>query len=468
MELLVHVSAPSTRKDDERSKRQAQNYLNFETANRLPLHPLVTDLEHENEAHDGNDDFHMGMDGASSPIVFVEDTQLAISALESQIITSSLRAWFESPHKQYGRASSNNSPLAKRSSRKALEKAYSSPIQSRGNDASTTSPPDQPAGPGSPNQARSRVLQSPYVALREGQALGIGHVGSGEEHASIEKERATSSVHTPRTEKKTHSTSWTGDDIPSQLPSSYSLSDITSKGSRPSGAAPFSSAPLPTVRSAESSEALQSSGRVGAGTRSSRSSASSPSKIVPVDRPVTAEPGPMTHEPQLVPFITPSRPSPTAEALARLAELPHTIESRPPDTSLDLFTTHVTSALHSLATNPDLAGRYRPEQVVRQLRISERGHWRIDVQSWALELQIEFWVFLQRMIGNGNAGWGVWCSRDQYEQVEFPRGLGLVRVYCWGEVVEHIYLLLYVASRSKVRKVEAVWVDADEEIIVRA
>ena len=92
-------------------------------------------------------------------------------------------------------------------------------------------------------------------------------------------------------------------------------------------------------------------------------------------------------------------------------------------------------------------------------------------------------------------GWGVWCTREAFDeecrplsaseegtngggtadldqalQSVTPRsaGLGRVRVFCWGEVVEHVYLLLYVASRSRIRKVGAVWVDADEEVVIRA
>jgi len=92
-------------------------------------------------------------------------------------------------------------------------------------------------------------------------------------------------------------------------------------------------------------------------------------------------------------------------------------------------------------------------------------------------------------------GWGVWCTREAFDQECRPlsaseegtngggatvhtdasasvtprsNGLGRVRVFCWGEVVEHVYLLLYVASRSRIRKVGAVWVDADEEVVIRA
>jgi hypothetical protein len=42
-----------------------------------------------------------------------------------------------------------------------------------------------------------------------------------------------------------------------------------------------------------------------------------------------------------------------------------------------------------------------------------------------------------------------------------------VRVYCWGEVARHVYLMLYVASKSKVRKLGLKWIDADGEVVVQ-
>jgi hypothetical protein len=42
-----------------------------------------------------------------------------------------------------------------------------------------------------------------------------------------------------------------------------------------------------------------------------------------------------------------------------------------------------------------------------------------------------------------------------------------VRVFCWGEVVRHVYLMLYVASKSKVRKLGLKWIDAEGEVVVQ-
>ena len=52
-------------------------------------------------------------------------------------------------------------------------------------------------------------------------------------------------------------------------------------------------------------------------------------------------------------------------------------------------------------------------------------------------------------------------------RLESVGGLGLVKVFCWGEVVPHVYLLLYVASNNRVRKSGLQWVDAEGEVVVR-
>lgn len=94
-------------------------------------------------------------------------------------------------------------------------------------------------------------------------------------------------------------------------------------------------------------------------------------------------------------------------------------------------------------------------------------------------------------MGSGRAGWGVWCLRmvsepededggggcgsgkggggdgdgDGGENGSEVNGLGL-RIYCWGEVVGHIYLLLYLVSERKIKGTDAKWVDGGGEVVV--
>lgn len=50
---------------------------------------------------------------------------------------------------------------------------------------------------------------------------------------------------------------------------------------------------------------------------------------------------------------------------------------------------------------------------------------------------------------------------------EAEHELGMVKVFCWGEVVGHIWLLCYVASQARLKRVESQWVDADRDVVVR-
>ena len=52
---------------------------------------------------------------------------------------------------------------------------------------------------------------------------------------------------------------------------------------------------------------------------------------------------------------------------------------------------------------------------------------------------------------------------------EEPAGVGdeIVRVYCWGEVVGYIYILLFMGSHRKIRGMDARWIDAGGEVVIR-
>lgn len=155
----------------------------------------------------------------------------------------------------------------------------------------------------------------------------------------------------------------------------------------------------------------------------------------------------------------------TADLSAVLKDLPLIIRPAEPCASLDPVTTHITTSLRLLTDSPHVKDSYKPIYVSRGIRSQERGYWLLEgTSSWPVSLQVDFWRFLQQFVGSGNGGWGIWCLREPSLEL---RNLGDVKVYCWGEVVKHVYLLLYTASQSKVRKMGLQWLDADERIIVR-
>ncbi|KAH0291424.1 hypothetical protein M436DRAFT_40520 [Aureobasidium namibiae CBS 147.97] len=154
--------------------------------------------------------------------------------------------------------------------------------------------------------------------------------------------------------------------------------------------------------------------------------------------------------------------------------LPTQIHPPPPPTGSDTFISHITPQLKSqFWDSEELQGKYKPFPH-RALRQSERGYWQFDTRSWSPRIQIKFWVFLQSNIGSGVSGWGIWCLRENdatgnegEEDGDKEHELGIVKVFCWGEVVGHVWLLCYVASQARLKRVESQWVDADGAVVVR-
>ncbi|PFH60494.1 hypothetical protein XA68_10843 [Ophiocordyceps unilateralis] len=134
-----------------------------------------------------------------------------------------------------------------------------------------------------------------------------------------------------------------------------------------------------------------------------------------------------------------------------------TLVIRPP--SPPVGTAHVLPS--SLIPEPlvklerQLSSRYRPAPTSRVLEPLERGYWLFDCAAWPTQARLDAWVFLSNYVGNGVAGWGVWCRRADAPRHEW------IRFYCWAYVAKHTYLLLYLASTRLVKATGATWYDSD-------
>lgn len=134
-------------------------------------------------------------------------------------------------------------------------------------------------------------------------------------------------------------------------------------------------------------------------------------------------------------------------------------------------TTHLTSFLRHLVTQVGYQ-RYNPITVTRHLQRDERGYWELTlpngVNGWSSARREETWLYLQKSIGKGKAGWGVsvcragWNGKGEEEGWEGEEW----RVYCWGEVVREVWLLVWLASNRAARGMGARWVDAGLEGVV--
>ena len=136
------------------------------------------------------------------------------------------------------------------------------------------------------------------------------------------------------------------------------------------------------------------------------------------------------------------------------------IRPPPPRTSIKNLTPEmlITPSLEQLAQKMRLAAAFRPTDQTRDLRPMERGHWVVKCKNWDSGVQKRCWECLGNFIGRGLGGWGVWCVRDE--------DLDTIKVYCWGTTVGHVYLLLYMASESKIKRAGVRWIGGDGETII--
>ncbi|PLB50959.1 hypothetical protein P170DRAFT_436035 [Aspergillus steynii IBT 23096] len=191
---------------------------------------------------------------------------------------------------------------------------------------------------------------------------------------------------------------------------------------------------------------------------------------------------------------------------------PMQIRPSPPPISNKKFTTHITPTLSMLFNRLHSPRIYTPAHQSRSLDILERGYWyiRIDIlhadadaskpnpnpNVWNPSLFRRFWSFLSEFVGKEErAGWGVWClledvssssdtdsgsgsetrsrsqtdssSSSQHNQSVPPAHELSLKVYAWGEIAVHVYLLLFLASERRIRKMGAQWHDGSEEIVIR-
>lgn len=105
----------------------------------------------------------------------------------------------------------------------------------------------------------------------------------------------------------------------------------------------------------------------------------------------------------------------------------------------------------------DISSRYQPE-VKRAVDPLERGYWLVDCTAWGPETMRIAWNFLANYFRKGYAGWGVWCHRGPAHD--------WLRLYCWGHITKHTYLLLYLASDRHLKPTGAKWHGADGTVVL--
>jgi hypothetical protein len=114
------------------------------------------------------------------------------------------------------------------------------------------------------------------------------------------------------------------------------------------------------------------------------------------------------------------------------------------------------------AEQPKLRNRWKRASFSRPIKQFDLGHWVIETRTWTPKLQLTFWKDLIKQIELKALGNSTWCKR-----VPEPDQMGTVMVYCWGELVEHVYLILMTISDAKIKSQEVCWLDGENKVVVR-
>lgn len=209
-------------------------------------------------------------------------------------------------------------------------------------------------------------------------------------------------------------------------------------------------------------------------------------KLVPHEAAIPPALAPVPTQAPLPP-IAPFLSHPASHHFMRPPSPPASIAAGP--STSQALSPNITESLQHLYNkfSPVQPPRYLPIHQSRPLRPLERGYWYLPAASttktWDAPLLSDFWSFLEDFITGGQAGWGVSCVRvpiavDEHDlEVDTKTGGKEdideeeeqrcdVRIYCWGEVVEHVYYLLFVASRSKVKNAWLKWVDGEGKVVL--
>ncbi|KAF6236625.1 hypothetical protein HO173_005406 [Letharia columbiana] len=442
IEILVHVSGPSGGADDARYRREALAFLHFDIANTHTLlrqRSRAPNLVEQTRSHAGTSDADKGQ---SQGVPVVQEARTS-SRTEKAVHKSRAPDWpdrlpsWRPP--RYPRPTASTLPwtTTKQTPHLLIERT---PALPRPRTAPTPSTSSQ-----APRLRRSQSdsWHTPPSVIPDSQptppSLGPPEISSS---PYLKRPFASSSPSptrraSPPTAKRPRL----------QVPSSPPSEDPPVEA-RPPATAPFSSPPsTKRPRLEVPSSPPPENPAVAARSPAFAPSSSSPSADDPPGSPPPPHDTPRTLE------IHPPRPKPSNSA----------------------FETHLTYSLTNIATRLPLADFFQPVKSTRTPRVLERGHWLVPINRWDEKLKRDFWDYLTTFVGRGQAGWGTWCvwetqepirAKDGDKENQTPQRREVVKVYCWGEVVGEIWLLLFIASTRNVKRIGAQWVDAGGVAVV--
>ncbi|EWC45983.1 hypothetical protein DRE_04776 [Drechslerella stenobrocha 248] len=171
----------------------------------------------------------------------------------------------------------------------------------------------------------------------------------------------------------------------------------------------------------------------------------------------------------------------------------YNITSPPP--SVNSNPRQVTPMMQRVYSNAKLDKYFRPKIFAREMRRRERGYWRIDLSRWprstapitgdngaksaaltsvgrekesvkgTAEKKYDFWNRLAGYVKDGNMGETRMFFESESEGAGDNVG-DILRLYCWGEVAVHVWVILYAISDRIVSELALRWVDAGGHVVI--
>lgn len=144
-------------------------------------------------------------------------------------------------------------------------------------------------------------------------------------------------------------------------------------------------------------------------------------------------------------------------------EYPEMVESPPPKIGVESPETwprQVTPYLEALKEQyPD---KFKPIRKSRNPVDNEKGHWLIDFSTWPAQAQKDIWNGVCEPLKEGRLSWGAFLYREKGSS----KTLGRVQLFNWGELAEHMWLLLWVCSKGKIAGAGLKWMVGRDVILV--
>ena len=150
-----------------------------------------------------------------------------------------------------------------------------------------------------------------------------------------------------------------------------------------------------------------------------------------------------------------------------LSTLPHSVLAPEPKIGITTpltWPSQITPYLASLKTQHP-STFFQPLKKLHTPAPDTRGWWSVDCSQWPATRQKHFWDAICERLGDGRLGWATSLHREVGAKHGEAGNLGEVRVFCWGELVECMWLVLWDCSEGRVGGMGCRWVDAWERVV---